>query len=111
MGNTVGYTTLQRLKTEYTLATDDTMPIVLLLTGNDLSSTHSVTVYQSNIYNSTSRYVLHKTAAAMNWCCEKYEYLKAHKAYVIVQEVRYSKKRGRSKNDYKARKDTRDEMC
>jgi hypothetical protein len=87
---------MQRLKEPFTLETNDQMPIVLLLTGNDGSSTHSITCYNGNIYDSASRYVLFKTATALNWCCGKFGYKRTHLAYVLHTEgVSNSKKRRR----------------
>jgi hypothetical protein len=87
---------MQRLKEPFTLETNDQMPIVLLLTGNDGSSTHSITCYNGNIYDSASRYVLFKTATALNWCCGKFGYKRTHLPYVLHTEgVSNHKKRRR----------------
>jgi hypothetical protein len=87
---------MQRLKEPFTLEMNDQMPIVLLLTGNDGSSTHSITCYKGSIYDSASRYVLFKTATALNWCCGKFGYKRTHLAYVLHTEgVSNHKKRRR----------------
>ena len=44
-------------RNRFDLTTDDTMPIVLQLKGNDRSETHAVTVFRNQIYDSASQYV------------------------------------------------------
>ena len=67
------------------------MPVVLQLKGRDGSATHSVTVFQGNIYDSASRHVLHKNEETLHWCCGDYGFAETLRAYVLVVEDRKPK--------------------
>jgi hypothetical protein len=87
----LGRVSLQKVKEKFTLSADDRMPVVLQLKGRDGSATHSVTVFQGNIYDSASRHVLHKNEETLHWCCGDYGFAETLRAYVLVVEDRKPK--------------------
>jgi hypothetical protein len=82
----LGVVVLKKLESGFTLDADDSMPMILQLRGCDGSETHAITVYQGNIYDSASKFVLHKSLNTLNWCCGKYGFESVLKTYVLVVE-------------------------
>ena len=75
---------------------DDPMPITVQLRSRDGSETHAITIYNNNIYDGVSRYVLMKNKEALDWCCGKYGFDRVLKTYALkMNEGRKSKKRSR----------------
>ena len=96
IGPTQGRVGFKKLREQFNLKTDDSMPILIQLKGNDGSETHAVTVYKNNIYDSASRYVLTKSQESLEWCCGEFGFEKTLRTYVLtIQKKDSTKKRSR----------------
>jgi hypothetical protein len=85
----------KRPKKPFHLSMDDSMPIVIQLRGRDGSETHAITVFNGNIYDSASRYILKKTESTLQWCSGEYGFDRALKTFVLNMETRQKTKRKR----------------
>jgi hypothetical protein len=65
----------QKSNQPFHLQMDNSMPMLIQLQGKGGSETHDVTVFQNNIYDSASRYVLMKLKETLEWCCGMYGYI------------------------------------
>jgi hypothetical protein len=54
------------------LTADDTFPVVVQLRSGDKSESHAICLYNGCIFDSASRFVLHKDQEALDWCCGTY---------------------------------------
>jgi hypothetical protein len=73
-------------------------------------------MYDGNIYDSASRFILHKIEATLNWCCGPYGYNKILSAYILfVGEKKKNsaslpqRKNGKSFSEFKGKLATQNE--
>jgi hypothetical protein len=96
IGSKEGRVGFKKLTEKFHLETNDSMPILIQLQGNDGSETHAITVYNNKIYDSASRYVLKKTQESLEWCCGQYGFKQTLRSYMLtVAKKNPAKKRSR----------------
>jgi len=68
------------------------MPTLVILTGNDGTSNHAISVYKDMIFDSSHNKILKRCRENLDWCCGDMGFQKIDHAYTLREEEDSNKK-------------------
>jgi len=68
------------------------MPTLVILTGNDTTSNHAITVYKDMIFDSSHDNILKRCRETLDWCCGDLGFCKIYRAYTLHKNETTNKK-------------------
>jgi len=94
---------MQATKNDYTVVRDKkynfdqdeklfNMPTLVILTGNDTTSNHAITVYKDMIFDSSHDNILKRCRETLDWCCGDLGFCKIDRAYTLHKNATTNKK-------------------